>query len=133
MPLVWAGSIVIRARKENRVKNDQTVQALITQINDFRSKAGKLLHYDWVPVPLVYTQVFIFSLIFVNDFDIHLVVIHLVVIRLVVIHLVICLVNHLAIHLIIYFVIHFVIHFVVQSVSHFVRHFVIFIFSQWQT
>jgi bestrophin-3 len=59
MPLVWAGSIVIRARKENRVKNDQTVQALITQINDFRNKAGKLLHYDWVPVPLVYTQVLI--------------------------------------------------------------------------
>ena len=57
MPLVWAGSIVIRARKENRVKNDQTVQALITQINEFRSKAAKLLHYDWVPVPLVYTQV----------------------------------------------------------------------------
>ena len=57
MPLVWAGSIVIRARKENRVKNDQTVSALITQINEFRAKAGKLLHYDWVPVPLVYTQV----------------------------------------------------------------------------
>jgi hypothetical protein len=57
MPLVWAGSIVIRARKENRVKNDQTVQALITHINDFRAKAGKLLHYDWIPVPLVYTQV----------------------------------------------------------------------------
>ena len=57
MPLVWAGSIVIRARKEDRVKNDQTVQALITQINDFRNKAGRLLHYDWVPVPLVYTQV----------------------------------------------------------------------------
>jgi len=57
MPLVWAGSIVIRARKEDRVKNDQTVQALISQINEFRNKAGRLLHYDWVPVPLVYTQV----------------------------------------------------------------------------
>ena len=62
MPLVWAGSIVIRARKEDRVKNDQTVSALITQINDFRTKAGKLLHYDWVPVPLVYTQVIILIL-----------------------------------------------------------------------
>ena len=57
MPLVWAGSIVIRARKENRIKNDQTLEALITHIAEFRSKLAKLLHYDWVPVPLVYTQV----------------------------------------------------------------------------
>ena len=58
MPLIWAGSIVIRARKENRIKNDQTLEALITHIADFRNKLAKLLHYDWVPVPLVYTQVF---------------------------------------------------------------------------
>ena len=57
MPLVWAGSIVIRARKENRIKNDQTLEALLTHIADFRNKLAKLLHYDWVPVPLVYTQV----------------------------------------------------------------------------
>jgi len=57
MPLIWAGSIVIRARKENRIKNDQTLEQLISHISDFRNKCAKLLHYDWIPVPLVYTQV----------------------------------------------------------------------------
>jgi hypothetical protein len=27
------------------------------QIDKYRGKAGALLNYDWVPVPLVYTQV----------------------------------------------------------------------------
>ena len=57
MPLVWAGSIVIRARKENRIKNDQSLEALIHHIVDFRAKLARLHHYDWVNIPLVYTQV----------------------------------------------------------------------------
>ena len=61
MPLVWAGSIVIRARKENRIKNDQSLEALIHHIVDFRAKLARLHHYDWVNIPLVYTQVSITS------------------------------------------------------------------------
>ena len=61
MPLVWAGSIVIRARKENRIKNDQSLEALIHHIVDFRAKLARLHHYDWVNIPLVYTQVIVMS------------------------------------------------------------------------
>ena len=57
MPLVWAGSIVIRARKENRIKNDQTLEALIHHIVDFRANLARLHQYDWISIPLVYTQV----------------------------------------------------------------------------
>ncbi len=57
MPLKWACSVAKRARKENRIKNDHLFTELINQIDKFRAKAGALLNYDWVPVPLVYTQV----------------------------------------------------------------------------
>ena len=39
--LVWAGSIVTRARKENRIANDYMMLALIEQIDKFRGLAGK--------------------------------------------------------------------------------------------
>lgn len=57
MPLVWAGSIVTRARKEGRVKDDFAMKTLVDEISKFRAKCGELLNYDWISVPLVYTQV----------------------------------------------------------------------------
>ena len=57
MPLVWAGSIVARARKEGRILNDYAALKLTEKIDGYRSLLGGLLNYDWVTVPLVYTQV----------------------------------------------------------------------------
>ena len=57
MPLVWAGSIVTKARKEGRIRDDFAVKTLVDSINTFRSGLGNVLNYDWISVPLVYTQV----------------------------------------------------------------------------
>ncbi|XP_046390919.1 bestrophin-2-like isoform X1 [Ischnura elegans] len=57
MPLVWAGSIVTRARKEGRIRDDFSMKTLIDGLCTFRGKCGGLLNYDWVCIPLVYTQV----------------------------------------------------------------------------
>ncbi|XP_066974343.1 bestrophin homolog 24-like isoform X1 [Macrobrachium rosenbergii] len=57
MPLVWAGSIVARARKEGRIRDDFAVKTIIDEINRFRGLCGGLLSYDWISIPLVYTQV----------------------------------------------------------------------------
>ncbi|XP_073975148.1 uncharacterized protein isoform X2 [Rhodnius prolixus] len=57
LPLVWAASIITRARREDRVKNDFALKTLIDEVNKFRSGCGSLLNYDWISVPLVYTQV----------------------------------------------------------------------------
>eukprot|EP00095_Tigriopus_kingsejongensis_P010038 maker-scaffold231_size243715-snap-gene-1.38 protein:Tk10038 transcript:maker-scaffold231_size243715-snap-gene-1.38-mRNA-1 annotation:"Bestrophin-2 " len=57
MPLVWAGSIVTRARKESRVRDDFSMKSLLDKLDQYRGAAGMLLNYDWVSVPLVYTQV----------------------------------------------------------------------------
>ncbi|KAF0304990.1 Bestrophin-3 [Amphibalanus amphitrite] len=56
MPLVWAGSIVTKARKEGRIRDDFAVKTLVDSINTFRSGLGSVLNYDWISVPLVYTQ-----------------------------------------------------------------------------
>ena len=57
MPLVWASSILTRARKENRITNDFSLKTLIDELNIFRAGCGKVLSYDWISIPLVYTQV----------------------------------------------------------------------------
>ncbi|XP_052848386.1 bestrophin-4-like isoform X1 [Drosophila gunungcola] len=57
MPIVWAASIVMRARRENKIRDDYAVKTIIDELNHFRGRCGFLLYYDWVTVPLVYTQV----------------------------------------------------------------------------
>ena len=57
MPLVWAGAILKKARKERRICNDAMLLAMVNEINRIRSVSGDLLNYDWVNIPLVYTQV----------------------------------------------------------------------------
>ncbi|KAK9500421.1 hypothetical protein O3M35_001691 [Rhynocoris fuscipes] len=57
LPLVWAASIIARARREEKVKNDFALKSVIDEVNKFRSGCGQLLNYDWISVPLVYTQV----------------------------------------------------------------------------
>ncbi|XP_063236462.1 uncharacterized protein LOC134538846 isoform X2 [Bacillus rossius redtenbacheri] len=57
MPLVWAGGIITRARKEGRVKDDFSLKSLIDGLNVFRAGCGGMLNYDWISIPLVYTQV----------------------------------------------------------------------------
>ncbi|KAL5238667.1 hypothetical protein ACI65C_006077 [Semiaphis heraclei] len=57
LPVVWATSIVTRARKEGRIRDDFAVKTIIDELNKFRGQCGLLLNYDSISVPLVYTQV----------------------------------------------------------------------------
>ncbi|XP_055692316.1 bestrophin-2-like [Lutzomyia longipalpis] len=57
MPIVWAASIVTRARKEGLIRDDFAVKTLIDQLNSLRDSASILLKYDTITIPLVYTQV----------------------------------------------------------------------------
>ncbi|KAL0102089.1 hypothetical protein PUN28_018558 [Cardiocondyla obscurior] len=57
LPIVWASSIVTRARKEDRIRDDFAVKTLIDELNKFRGMCGSISHYDTISVPLVYTQV----------------------------------------------------------------------------
>lgn len=57
MPIMWASSIMTRARKEGRIWDDFSLKSMIDELNKFRAGCNLLTHYDMISVPLVYTQV----------------------------------------------------------------------------
>ncbi|CAH8591501.1 unnamed protein product [Schistosoma turkestanicum] len=57
VPLVWAISLITKAREENMIREERHVDALISQVVEFWEKLYKLCMYDWVNIPLVYNQV----------------------------------------------------------------------------
>ncbi|KAM5169890.1 bestrophin-2a [Mantella aurantiaca] len=57
VPCVWFCSLAAQARNEGRIRDDHAYKMLIEELNAFRGNCGMLFHYDWISVPLVYTQV----------------------------------------------------------------------------
>lgn len=57
LPIVWAASIVTKARAQGRIYDDFAVKTLIKELNSFRGKCGALMAYHSISIPLVYTQV----------------------------------------------------------------------------
>jgi len=55
--LVWATGLIVRGRAENKVTNDAFVNLMITEINKIKDGLFMLISYDWISLPLVYTQV----------------------------------------------------------------------------
>uniref|UniRef100_A0A914WUT2 Bestrophin homolog n=1 Tax=Plectus sambesii TaxID=2011161 RepID=A0A914WUT2_9BILA len=57
LPTHWSMLLLRQARLEGRIMSDIFLRDLYEKINQFRGCVGKLAQYDWVPIPLVYTQV----------------------------------------------------------------------------
>uniref|UniRef100_A0A3P8VAL5 Bestrophin homolog n=1 Tax=Cynoglossus semilaevis TaxID=244447 RepID=A0A3P8VAL5_CYNSE len=57
VPCMWFVNLAMRARSEGRINNDVALTAILTELNSLRSKCMKLYGYDWISLPLVYTQV----------------------------------------------------------------------------
>ncbi|KFQ34493.1 Bestrophin-3, partial [Merops nubicus] len=57
VPFVWFGNLASKARKEGRIRDSVDLQALMNEMNKYRSWCSLLFGYDWVGIPLVYTQV----------------------------------------------------------------------------
>ena len=55
LPLVWASKILTLGLAEGRIR-PQTVTTLMLELGKVREKLTLILSYDWVSVPLVYTQ-----------------------------------------------------------------------------
>ncbi|XP_034858047.1 bestrophin-3 isoform X3 [Mirounga leonina] len=57
VPFIWFGNLATKARKEGRIRDSVDLQSLMTEMNKYRSWCSLLFGYDWVGIPLVYTQV----------------------------------------------------------------------------
>ncbi|KAM8987150.1 bestrophin-2a isoform 2-T2 [Ara ararauna] len=57
VPCVWFTALAAQARREGRVRDDSALKLLMEELNRFRGHCSLLFHYDWISVPLVYTQV----------------------------------------------------------------------------
>ncbi|KAF8362729.1 hypothetical protein PRIPAC_89652 [Pristionchus pacificus] len=56
-PIAWVMSGLRRAYREGRIHSPQALQDLQDRVLAFRGNLGTLLGYDWVPIPLLYSQV----------------------------------------------------------------------------
>ncbi|KAF6202441.1 hypothetical protein GE061_004840 [Apolygus lucorum] len=57
LPLAWATALINEARRDDLIKDDFGLKTLIDEVIKFRSGCGTLLNFDWISIPLVYTQV----------------------------------------------------------------------------
>ncbi|CAG0922466.1 unnamed protein product [Notodromas monacha] len=57
VPLVWAATIITKARNEGKIKSDFQWKSCLDHIVEFRQRCGRSLHIDIINVPLVYSQV----------------------------------------------------------------------------
>ncbi|GBL84024.1 Bestrophin-3 [Araneus ventricosus] len=56
-PAQWFIALAMRAKKEGRIKDSILLDGLFRELLSYRSTCGTMLGYDWISVPLVYTQV----------------------------------------------------------------------------
>ncbi|XP_060530679.1 bestrophin-2-like isoform X2 [Cylas formicarius] len=57
LPLAWAANVTTRAKAEGIIQHELGLKDILEEINAFRGQCKKLLDFDWICVPLVYTQV----------------------------------------------------------------------------
>ncbi|KAL2087335.1 hypothetical protein ACEWY4_016163 [Coilia grayii] len=57
IPVVWFTNMAVTARKEGRITDNVDLHHILAEMNKFRTWCSTLFGYDWVGIPLVYTQV----------------------------------------------------------------------------
>ncbi|RWS01540.1 bestrophin-4-like protein, partial [Dinothrombium tinctorium] len=57
VPCSWFVNLLREARHECRITDSPGLKLIMEEFNEFREKCGLIWSYDWVSIPLVYTQV----------------------------------------------------------------------------
>ncbi|XP_072309998.1 bestrophin-3-like [Eucyclogobius newberryi] len=61
IPFVWFSNLATQARQNGRIQDSIDLQNILNEMNAFRTCCAALFGYDWVGIPLVYTQVVTFA------------------------------------------------------------------------
>uniref|UniRef100_A0A914UNU4 Bestrophin homolog n=1 Tax=Plectus sambesii TaxID=2011161 RepID=A0A914UNU4_9BILA len=56
-PVQWSMSVIRQARQRGNITSERAVKEIYDRLREYRTALGMLQCYDWVPIPLVYTQV----------------------------------------------------------------------------
>uniref|UniRef100_T1KST6 Bestrophin homolog n=1 Tax=Tetranychus urticae TaxID=32264 RepID=T1KST6_TETUR len=56
IPSQWFTSLLMEAYREGKVKHEMFVREIINEMHVFRGNCGSLFAFDWISIPLVYTQ-----------------------------------------------------------------------------
>ncbi|PBC34443.1 bestrophin-4-like isoform X1 [Apis cerana] len=57
IPCTWFINLLKEARQNHRIPDPQGLKLIMEEFNEFRTKCGLLWSFDWISIPLVYTQV----------------------------------------------------------------------------
>ncbi|XP_030666799.1 bestrophin-1 isoform X8 [Nomascus leucogenys] len=57
VPWVWFANLSMKAWLGGRIRDPILLQSLLNEMNTLRTQCGHLYAYDWISIPLVYTQV----------------------------------------------------------------------------
>jgi len=57
IPCTWFIYRLKEAAKRNKLLNSYAMETIMREFCEFRAKCGLLWCYDWVSIPMVYTQV----------------------------------------------------------------------------
>lgn len=57
IPCTWFVYRIQEAAKKGKLLNDYAIETIMREFCEFRSRCGLLWCYDWVSIPMVYTQV----------------------------------------------------------------------------
>ncbi|XP_069821814.1 bestrophin-1 isoform X2 [Dendropsophus ebraccatus] len=57
IPCVWFANLAVTARTEGRIRDSVLLTLILRELNSLRTQCGRLFGYDWISIPLVYTQV----------------------------------------------------------------------------
>lgn len=57
IPATWFINLLKEARQNHRIPDPQGLKLIMEEFSDFRTRCGLLWSFDWISIPLVYTQV----------------------------------------------------------------------------
>ncbi len=61
MPVAWASSLLVQAHEQGYIDTAKYVVDMNDELGRLRTACGVIICYDWISLPLVYTQVIISS------------------------------------------------------------------------